>query len=914
MLHGLERYQDAYDFISGELRRSRSFDNLSFYGQACAALKKYDEAVESFKDCIKRFPEKSNNKIIIYGLCKTLQESGKKEECQIICNKFIEGSDNPFIIFNLSFILFELGAYQFVINGILKSIKLKPLVEDIDGDLDLRLFLLVLSYYYAGYENEFLDNMYKLCMGADPYIKGENNYGTIPSYKNHSSSIPDSLREKFVAHLRSRLEKDKYNPRICALLAFLDKGDLIIDGMNSKDLVIKAIEQETENPDYYNLLNQMLTSEKYKKYQLETLDQVCKKTFHGCSKICGRAAYLHIKSNNYEKAIKYLNMVLEDAPNDEFYQGMMTYCLIKSGQIDKAVSIYENVMKLEFSFDDGTKLNYSDIHGQRLADEGMDDPELSHISIMQSILDALIESRKYETALSISQNEVCIERAYIYYLIGKEELFKEEVIKNKNITSSSKDIEIKYMDIIDKATNYSLDFNVKVFRVLFELDTFRYFKNEPQNYSYIIERICKKDQHLNRFNFSAKALIYNNRADYVISKMWYPSNCAFYTEYKWSGNEKELDVAMIPRHGANLIVNIMNYYPFKRDSIDECIKKDGEQNFEVLFKYCIAMYYSNKCCEEMIELKKLKKESDHDKYRRLDDLVRSLKKKFDSEVKTQEKLEKEEEISRAKIEERDRVIADLSHHIKNLVKSVIDPLRLCLEKEKNPAIENAIRGADLIRQMVNAMNLTSKGSFADFAHDAKENKGQDAVQLYSVILESLKYSIGNMFDKKYFNVFMAKYMSTRECFDNIKTDWAKVSGSNEIEDILEFCRKHLFDIELKADSSINFMIGNSKGSAIKIMILFQEAILNAVKYAAFVPKDKRKIVISIDSDPQSFRFEVRNSYLPEQSVKGSGLGHIIIKNFCKLLNSEPVIVKTNNEFTLEIKFKNIWSQHENPVH
>jgi two-component sensor histidine kinase len=171
-----------------------------------------------------------------------------------------------------------------------------------------------------------------------------------------------------------------------------------------------------------------------------------------------------------------------------------------------------------------------------------------------------------------------------------------------------------------------------------------------------------------------------------------------------------------------------------------------------------------------------------------------------------------------------------------------------------------------------------------------------------------------MFDKKYFNVFMAKYMPTRECFDNIKTDWAKVSGSNEIEDILEFCRKHLFDIELKADSSINFMIGNSKGSAIKIMILFQEAILNAVKYAAFVPKDKRKIVISIDSDPQSFRFDVRNSYLPEQYVKGSVLCHIIIKNFCKLLDTEPVILKTDNEFALEIKFKNIWSQHENTVH
>ena len=335
------------------------------------------------------------------------------------------------------------------------------------------------------------------------------------------------------------------------------------------------------------------------------------------------------------------------------------------------------------------------------------------------------------------------------------------------------------------------------------------------------------------------------------------------------------------------------------DSAIKELKERGQVNKEYFLKFSktIEMYHNSKAIFD----------------------IRSAAKEYENKLETErkfadERIRHKEELSKVKIQERDLVIADLSHHIKNLVKSVIDPLKLCLEKEKNPSIENAIRGADLIRQMVNAMNLTSKGSFADFIHDANENKGVDAVKLYSVILESLKCSIGNMFDSKYFNVFMLKYMPTRDFFNNVKTDWAKVSGSNKIEDILEFCRKHFFDIELKADSSIDLMIGNSRGSAIKIMILFQEAILNAVKYAAFVPEDKRKIVISIDSDSQSFRFEVRNSYLPEQNVKGSGLGHIIIGNFCKLLDSEPVIVKTDNEFALQIKFKNIWSQHENPVH
>jgi len=260
------------------------------------------------------------------------------------------------------------------------------------------------------------------------------------------------------------------------------------------------------------------------------------------------------------------------------------------------------------------------------------------------------------------------------------------------------------------------------------------------------------------------------------------------------------------------------------------------------------------------------------------------------------------------LKEREKVIADLSHSIKNLISSVIDPLEnLKNEKEvKLVTIDNALRGSNLIREIVNAMNLSYRGSINDFKYDARNNNEKDSISLKMVVIESLIYSIINMFDGKYFQKYHHKYFPNKEIFIKTKKEWNVISQSGNLDKIITFINKFFFKINIDFDSAADNKIGNEKGSAIKLMILIQEMIFNAVKYVAFVQKKERFINIKISS-ADKFKIQTENSYNTDIERKKSGLGQVIIRNIAKLLNTEPVIHTENNVYSVYISFNNIWS-------
>ena len=105
-------------------------------------------------------------------------------------------------------------------------------------------------------------------------------------------------------------------------------------------------------------------------------------------------------------------------------------------------------------------------------------------------------------------------------------------------------------------------------------------------------------------------------------------------------------------------------------------------------------------------------------------------------------------------------------------------------------------------------------------------------------------------------------------------------------------------------------MGNEKGSAIKLLILFQELILNAVKYSGFVEKQERLLRIHFSSDAEQLLLKVQNRFNPTVKVKTSGIGHVIIENFAELLNTKPIIDKDNNMYSIVITFKNFWNDTE----
>ena len=254
--------------------------------------------------------------------------------------------------------------------------------------------------------------------------------------------------------------------------------------------------------------------------------------------------------------------------------------------------------------------------------------------------------------------------------------------------------------------------------------------------------------------------------------------------------------------------------------------------------------------------------------------------------------------------EKDKILSNLSHSIKNLISTVIDPLTNLKEEQqyKDIVIDNALKGADLIREIVNAMNLSFKGSINDFKYDAEHNKGNDSLSLSTIIIESLKHSVINMFDSKYFSNFMRNYFPNKEIYLKAKNKWNQTTST---EDITKFVKEYMFDFSLDIREAKDLIIGNEKGSAIKFQILFQEAILNAVKYTSFMDIDNRKVNIECKTKQGKIFFKISNTYNKNVVTKTTGLGHIIINNFAKLLETEPEI-EVNSMYEITLNFMNIW--------
>jgi len=274
--------------------------------------------------------------------------------------------------------------------------------------------------------------------------------------------------------------------------------------------------------------------------------------------------------------------------------------------------------------------------------------------------------------------------------------------------------------------------------------------------------------------------------------------------------------------------------------------------------------------------------------------------------------EKAQAIIDAKINEKNKIIADLSHSIKNLISTVIDPLEVMKKDhfDDSPVIENALKGANLIREIVNSMNFSFKGSIDDFNYDVKHNTGKEALTLQEIIVQSLTYSIGHMFDGKYFGTFLRKYFPEKSLYQRAKNAWSEKSQDINPEEIQLIIKQYFFsDIKLNFNNTADLRIGNNKGSAIKFLILFQELIFNAVKYSAFVEKDKRFLHIHLTAYSDQVTVKVENRYKKTAKAKTTGLGLVIIENFAKLLETESMINKDKDIYSVTIQFSNLWEKN-----
>lgn len=273
---------------------------------------------------------------------------------------------------------------------------------------------------------------------------------------------------------------------------------------------------------------------------------------------------------------------------------------------------------------------------------------------------------------------------------------------------------------------------------------------------------------------------------------------------------------------------------------------------------------------------------------------------------------------KVQLEERNRILANLSHSIKNMLKAVIDPLVNLREElpQKAVIIDNAIKGANLIREIVNAINLSFKTTLDELQWDVL-NPGGESMTLQDMVVDSLRYSVSNMFDSRYFPSYSENYFPrslAKDHYDKIRSQWSDVSAGN-VRQIKGFLDEQMFLLELDLDESRDYHVGNEKSSAIKLLILFQEIIFNAVKYASYVPYSDRQVVIMLASYSDKLKLTVRNSFNPKVQAKTTGVGRIVIENFARVLGCEPMIITDSNTYSISLEFNNIWRNNaENTVH
>ncbi len=272
--------------------------------------------------------------------------------------------------------------------------------------------------------------------------------------------------------------------------------------------------------------------------------------------------------------------------------------------------------------------------------------------------------------------------------------------------------------------------------------------------------------------------------------------------------------------------------------------------------------------------------------------------------------ENEQMLRIAQIEERNRILSNLSHSIKNMLRSVIDPLINLREEfpQKANVIDNAIKGAHLIREIVNSINLSYETNIEDISWDIT-HPDAESITLQEMLLNSLKYSIGNMFDFRYFPQYAENYYPRsipKDDFENIKAEWNAVSSVNDFDPLVAFAEKHLCKLSVKLSEAAQYKLGNEKSSAIKLMIMFQEIIFNAVKYASFVPRAERFLEIRLDNTETTIIFEVSNSYRPEVQAKTTGVGKLVIENFSTILGTNPELKTTDTTYSVSIEFNNLW--------
>ncbi len=275
-------------------------------------------------------------------------------------------------------------------------------------------------------------------------------------------------------------------------------------------------------------------------------------------------------------------------------------------------------------------------------------------------------------------------------------------------------------------------------------------------------------------------------------------------------------------------------------------------------------------------------------------------------------LENQRKVYEARLAERNQVIADMSHHIKNLVAKVLDPLQhlrsLTTDDTMRGTVDNALRGGALIREIVQAMNLSYRGGVDDFVGDARSTEASGYTSMEQLLVQAVMSALTNMFDGKYFKRFVNAYFPTRDMFVQSKSQFTDLQARARVsvDDVCGFVRSHMFDLDIRAESMRNLYLRDDNGSQVKMLIVLNEMFMNAIKYTSDLKREQRRIDFEFAREDGVCRIDLSNTCSQRRPQSSAGLGHVVLENFSKIMGGQSKVVFRDGLYRLLFEFKDFW--------
>ena len=298
----------------------------------------------------------------------------------------------------------------------------------------------------------------------------------------------------------------------------------------------------------------------------------------------------------------------------------------------------------------------------------------------------------------------------------------------------------------------------------------------------------------------------------------------------------------------------------------------------------------NSCFHEYTQ-----KEKENARNKAAEALKRS--RKAEQASKEAEQASKEAEI---RASERQAVLYEMSHHIKNLVVSVIDPLENMagtVPDNSKHVLADAINGANMIRQIVFFITNSYRSTVEDFIYDLS-NPEDNPQTMESLFESTLRASVANMFDKQTHGKYMRAFFPSKDFFTKAKNDWY---ATRDLSGVIRFMNDHMnIRTDIALDPFRSIRIGDAKGSATNLAILFNELIMNMMKALAFVEKDRREFHVNLERDGEMILFRFVNTSRSAGTMS-HGYGKTIVTNITKGLGGILSSQTSGNQYSVEMK-------------